>query len=118
MGGLCICLSKKTAVAEEFWDSWKVSRSLGGKSVNVSHDNVIKSFYPCKNFIKVRERESNGRGKRWDEGGVGTVIVSLMRDRISAVERSSSTLLGPWTLICMLNINDEVYVDICSTASL
>ena len=68
IGGLCICLSKKTAVAAEFWDSWKVSRSLGGKSVNVSHDNVIKSFYPSKQFIKV-SKESIGRGKRWDEGG-------------------------------------------------
>ena len=67
-GGLCICLSKKTAVAAEFWDSWKVRRSLGGKSVNVSHDNVIKSFYTSKKFVKVR-KESSGRGMKGDEEG-------------------------------------------------
>ena len=43
-------------------------RSLGGKSVNVSHDNVIKSFYTSKKFVKVR-KESSGRGMKGDEEG-------------------------------------------------
>jgi hypothetical protein len=66
--------------------------------VNVSHDNVIKSCYQCKNLSYSRGRGEGLRRTEWGEGG-STVMVLLMRERMSAVERSSSTLLGPSTLI-------------------
>jgi hypothetical protein len=38
-------VSNKTAVAEEFCEVWKESKSFGGNVVYVSHDNTMKSVY-------------------------------------------------------------------------